>query len=597
MMKGSRRDFLKKASILSIGMSPLNQLLGHILKGAYQEFLPSAHGQTIGQGVRNYLLINMPGGPARWVFDQPLILKKDDPYIPHPMVSTKIKNVGNDFTALELEYATVHLRGLELPHLWQLSVPANNGKTRPLSELLDHSLFIRGCDLGQDGHENNNAKLVAPFPGGPSMTGILADQSTRPLPSISLGSSAASRAFKSPRGFSDYAINSESLNALDKIFQSFGRDQNNFRSNHELKKEIDHVLDKIDQQMSSHLAIDALKSSREKAEFLIHKGINGFDQDFAQILDKYTKLVERSIRQTSILGVTDQKIPGVHLPVEIKKERNPLLLLAHYHQETTYLGGSDLRDIFTQAVLPDWAKQFALAEYILKNELSNSIVLNLSFLHNLTFEETFSTLAVEQVLSPDFTLCKQNKNAASSFYSRKGTFYYLNRFQFDSHGCGALMTLLGTSLIYHSLGSCLLELIDQMKAMKSDGQSLFDQSVIHVSAEFSRMPRDKLDGSDHGWVGHVSSLYSGLINGPLVLGNIYRETKIFKSMGYSGTWGQGAPVEELNQRPINMGNITSTVAALLGTESPVPREKSLLRFENGKAVPNISSAQILEEKV
>ena len=69
--------------------------------------------------------------------------------------------------------------------------------------------------------------------------------------------------------------------------------------------------------------------------------------------------------------------------------------------------------------------------------------------------------------------------------------------------------------------------------------------------------------------------------GPLVIGNVDNN---INGGGYAGTWGLGAPVPEMNNRIINIGNIMSTVTGLAGYETPTKNDSPLLKMVDGQLV-------------
>jgi len=111
--------------------------------------------------------------------------------------------------------------------------------------------------------------------------------------------------------------------------------------------------------------------------------------------------------------------------------------------------------------------------------------------------------------------------------------------------------------------------------------------VIVTGGEFGRTPLNTGIGSDHGYLGSSSAIYSGVINGPIVLGNIYQNST---QPNYSGSWGHAAPVAELGES-LNLGHWASTIAFLLKTPSPVTAAGSVLAMKGTDLMPVIEKAR------
>jgi hypothetical protein len=82
--------------------------------------------------------------------------------------------------------------------------------------------------------------------------------------------------------------------------------------------------------------------------------------------------------------------------------------------------------------------------------------------------------------------------------------------------------------------------------------------VIHVASEFSRSARVDGSGSDHAFEGAVTSVWSGAIQKPIVLGNIRQNASVSTARDpvYAGTWGGAAPVTlGSTSGPLGIGNV------------------------------------------
>jgi hypothetical protein len=140
-------------------------------------------------------------------------------------------------------------------------------------------------------------------------------------------------------------------------------------------------------------------------------------------------------------------------------------------------------------------------------------------------------------------------------------------------------------MYYRAYASCLLELIDRLKA-----ENIWNDTVIDTAGEFNRAAKGIGTGSDHGWQGASAAIYSGAITGPIVLGNIKKETGA--TSAYPGTWGYGAPVTGLPSGQLTLGHVAATLAFLLRTQSPITAYSKIIGTDGtGKIVPTIELAK------
>ncbi|MGZ3691332.1 MAG: hypothetical protein ACXVAX_07500, partial [Pseudobdellovibrio sp.] len=148
---------------------------------------------------------------------------------------------------------------------------------------------------------------------------------------------------------------------------------------------------------------------------------------------------------------------------------------------------------------------------------------------------------------------------------------------------------------YLGLGSCLLELIDRLKATKIENTTLFNETVIQVASEFDRFPTQLGAGTEHNSSAYVTSFFSGIIQQPTVLGNVFVGRP---KGGYhaQGTIGDSAPVPSLINHNININNVSSTLSEMLRVPKIVPRAASLVAVKNEKLEPLIEPARNIENR-
>ena len=93
-----------------------------------------------------------------------------------------------------------------------------------------------------------------------------------------------------------------------------------------------------------------------------------------------------------------------------------------------------------------------------------------------------------------------------------------------------------------------------------------------------------MQGSDHGWEGKSTTIYSGAIrNGPFIVGNIAKDAGPL----YPGPWGSGAPVrssEGKEMGPLHIGHLHATMSHLLRVENPIANASSLVHLKSNKAL-------------
>jgi hypothetical protein len=130
----------------------------------------------------------------------------------------------------------------------------------------------------------------------------------------------------------------------------------------------------------------------------------------------------------------------------------------------------------------------------------------------------------------------------------------------DAHNLSADLHLRGFSYYFRAVAACIYELSRNVE---------WNNTAVHLCSEFSRNPRNGWggEGSDHGFQGNAASIFSGAIRGgPYVVGNITMDT----DDGYRGLWGKGARVDLDGGKVMNMGNLGSAIATVLGVQTPTP---------------------------
>ena len=192
----------------------------------------------------------------------------------------------------------------------------------------------------------------------------------------------------------------------------------------------------------------------------------------------------------------------------------------------------DLRTMMSSASRPrNIAENFAIAEFVLMNDLSDNITLGI----------------------PRMTGMKPIVNGSTP----------LGSFTYDEHYVGSFITLLGNTYLNLCFGGCLLELFDRLKEKK-----IFNDILVDFSGEMGRVPRGDQLGSDHEGRALDVAMWSGALDStPKVIGNV------------RGSYGIGAAND--NYGIIGLSNLAATQAQILGLPNPIRSAKSLVKEQGG----------------
>lgn len=515
----SRRNFLNilgAATSIPLWQSPAQILIQSIMNGAAQ----SAAAAVTGVKPRRLLHILHEGAPPRWTFD--LFL---NPYDPTIVANGNVGTVyGGGSTASGVVYKTVSKKGINVPHLWQFNVPSASGGVRPMDELLNNMLLVRGINVGNPDHGAAQQLQFLPLGASQSTSALSADHSDVPFASVN--GSVTQFAFKSLNSKSAVTI-PRSGNMLSSLLSPFIRkDLGGFSLK---RKEMGAALDASISILntaadSRHPSAASISNANSAAQELLSQGFGDLNSIWTNLVAKYNLLISGAVNPSQKLpGINDRIIPGA-------ATKNYSL-----GSETNLVTDPDLRTMVTSSMnIGHMATHFAMAEYILLNDLSYSVSIGPQGINNLMANGV-----------------KQSHGA-------------------DEHTTGNMVSLILNSYMNLAYAACLLELISQLKA-----KSIFNETVIVMNGEFGRNARNDGTGSDHGFVGSSSAIYSGAISGPIVLGNIYQSRKQSANGIDTGTWGYGAPVAELG-KPIDLGHWMSTLATLLRVPSPITAGEPLI---------------------
>lgn len=604
----SRRKLLAAAGLLSADRGMFSGQLATLLTSMVAGQISQAYDKTVAANnvlSRNFVQLNMYGAPARYLFDHALRPKDSDRFLPCEGLYNYITEINHESPHLcKGAYKDTKVNGFNMPHLWGYDVAKVNGTQRPMSDLMANMLMIRGCKLDGDGHPINSERQVSPLSGETSITGMVADANSAYFPAINLGNSPANKAFKSPKraGVVDIPLDSEDyVSFLLEIFYKQSK-ENNY-SKKDADAAVDNAIGFLKQySLSNQPGSELLYNEKSRVEKLIRSGVKNFADAFSSLNAKYEDLFLRSLQLSSIEGVNDKKIPAVKFPINLAgKIDKPEALATHRISANAYLMSDDMRDVFAKVKSENLAKSFALAEFVLSEGLSGSLVLsppihdrgnmlvNLGVNLAIYGEEQISVVYDEQARTTQLTLNPDSKPKNET----------QNGFVTDCHETGWLPNVIACNLFYRGMSACLLEFIDTMKAKQlSGGRTLFDETVFQYATEFERAPAGAGSGSQHNFLACVTSLYSGIIKKPEIIGNIYVGNKAPKDTGLpAGTIGCAAPTVGLPNKIININNVSSTLSEMLRVPRIVPRAASLVEVKEDKLTTVIEPARNVDDDV
>lgn len=575
----SRRDLMKSMGRIGVGLAPMQLLINGLVDGLVNK----AYAQAVNTNLppRNYIFMMIGGGIPRWQWDQPLVPYEANTSIIQPSqrlahVFTRFTDNGGTYERPIYSTKAITRNGvtLNMPHLWGNSIPTANGGTVPMENLLDNMLMMRSFDGLIDFHSEAASIQIRPSGSAPSIDGLVADRSNKPLPASSFGGAGN---FRSAKGAGIATCNgNDPLNQLMSPFSRSGN-FNPFTQGQVVNDGLPAVFmsrrDAMDAALKNALAqlgavaksrypgSEALFSVRNLAEPLIKQGITNLLPVYTGLLNKYQGLISRCAA-TAMPGITDKPVSTANLAPETGNEAK----YNGYKIQTMIPDVMEIRNpnlasiIQASTNIDVVAESFAVAEYLITNGLSSSVRMGLDEVKSLLIQSGI-----------DFnTLQPVSKNG-----------YWNN----DSHAGGSWTGLIINSFIFTSLSACLYELIAQLKA-----KNLFDESIIQISSDFGRNPGSN-GGTGHESRSSATTLISGAIKKPMVLGNCFNAyADPFRNSW--GSWGLAAPTSiDGADTTLGIGHISSTVSHLLRVERINPNNSSLILETPTGIVNNVELAK------
>lgn len=529
--KFSRRDILTGGALIGgtaltgiFAPSPVERVLDAISMGIIRKAEAEATGVD---GVRNYLNIIMSGAPSRYVFDHWLRTYHSDPALQYnPMVSTRFVNSGGRAAGVINEY--FEYRNLLVPHMFSHRVYNSAGAQRPLTDLLNHMLVIRGYGTGFDGHPFNATAQQSPVGGVASVGGMAADESKKTFEAVQWPDRGDFGSFASLGG---KALNKLTGSPLTNLMEGFGSPQSGLVAGRNLKNRNVAAYELAQARLnayarSNHAGAPIVAKNLSNATAMMKKGIADIDSFWAPAVARYKAVIESSLRQSGLVGISD-------LALISTQDATWKMHVSDGNFGLIVSGDYDLRSALPTVQAPAFLPEgLALAEYVFRKGLVTSLDI-------MSGEQSGWVL----------------KQAGTGVIASHNLIH-------DMHESGAAAGLFQTTTYYRGLAAGLLELVDQLKGATINGKTVWSETVVQLISDFGRSARSDGSGSDHGFNQMVTSVFSGAFaNGPFVVGNIALGGH---GGGYNGTQGIGVAISGYNQngRPTPVA-AASTVAALL----------------------------------
>ncbi len=531
------------------------------------DFCTRANAEALSQSTaRNYINVLMPGAPMRYMFDHWLKTGASDGELQYnPMTGNSYSYSGNSISGVTMKYHTYN--NMMVPHLFSQNVQLSSGSTS-ISTLLDNMLVMRGYGTGADGHTANAVKQIAPLGGVPSLTGLVADNSSKIFEAVQSPGRGSYTSFVSQKG---KAVNILPINdPLKTLLVGFGKPAS--MEGRSLKERNADAFDKAKRSLASKggassNASKILNSSLSNAETLMKKGIGNLDAYMQEALPRYQRIVGDAVRTINIDSIST--MPIVASADQILNDAGGNRFNWSMQSGDVYLFGPDydMRNSLANAFINVYAEGLAMAEYVVNENLAQSVEIMAGSLVN------FFVPRVESASGFKTPVAAANLELI-----------------LDMHGTGSHTNVFAFNAYYRGITAGILELISKLKA-----KSTFANTLIQFQSDFGRITRTNNTGSDHGFNQMVTSAISGgFTGGPYVVGNVSR-TGV--NGDYAGTQGLGASIKDYNQkgRPTPMAP-AATVAELLSVDhNPYANTAApLVKIKNGKLEYEFGKGAIVE---
>ena len=521
-----RRQFLFGGFLLGT-QSAFGHPALRLIEAIVADTTRKAYADTTSTAVRNYLNVGILGAPNRYAFDAWLRTNSNDPALVfNSMTGTAFTSSNGVVTGTE--YRTMTYKGLIVPHIFSQSVNISMGAV-PLTSYLDQMLVIRGYGTGVDGHPQNFNLQQKPLAGKPSISGLAADASTKSFEAVQYPGRASYSSFASLKNLA--------LNTLPdpKPVSSLMNGIQSNASVRSLRTAHSEALDIAKAQLKNSTGTQtaasiAARKSMDNAMALIKKGVGDLDGYWTEAYGRYYAIVHNAMRTTGLPGIND-------VAINTASSSNVAFQLMYADANPHFANPAyDGRQLTTQMLVGRLCEGLALAEYVYSNNLVTSLEIGPDAPSNLLFQ----------------SITDSRPKMISAAY--------------DMHFTGSVYSLLLTTALYRGLMAGLLELRSKLQAVKSsDGSTVWSNTVVQIMSDFNRSAKGDSSGADHGYNQMVTSVFSGALNGPEVVGNVTRDAGIG---AYPGSQGVGAAISGYSQVGIpDTKAMASTMSQLLNVGS------------------------------
>ena len=412
-----------------------------------------------------------------------------------------------------------------------------------MGNLMEGMMMIRGASPESSSHTNAEALHNKPLGSSYTVNALAADLGNYPIAGFKLGGQIV---FGSRRKLSAMNI-PYGGRMLEQIMQPFTMPRLDQYETDQQK-----VLAALESSQSSldglansmHPGAEAIKVSTNNAIELMKKDFGNLDNLFNATSARYHNLIMQAIDPSRELeGINDR-------PVGIAESQRGK---AYQYGNGNIVRADDLRTMIKPAGSSaptrafTLAGNFAVAEFMLLNNISSSVTISAPGLDNVN----------------------SSGGNPTQF--------------FDEHFGGTMTSLMINTHYNIALATCLYELITKLKAA-----GMWNDVLIDLGGEFGRYPNGDGGGSEHSPNSISNVLMSGSIGGFHAIGNIARQAP---QGSIPGTWGYYAANDGFGT--LNVGHYGASVAMILGAESPVTAVGPFMKKEGNKFVPLLPMGKII----
>lgn len=490
-------------------------------------FLMSNLAQATTEDKYEYRYVNflLSGGPPRWYFDQVLNPSGKTGDFKAGGFGTELRKSKNSPGWAPVYKAYKMKFGKQTVYMPPVWRLKSAGTGKSFSSLLDNTLMVRGLNMEINSHIVNRQRTVRPVSSSPSITGLVADRSYLPGGGYGFTSATTTSVFSSPKNQSVIRLNKNNpIPTLIAPFQSKLVGGNDFS----MQQSLDLISAYAEER---GLASAGLENIQESTLEMFTRDLNKFKDRWSGLVSKYEKIVSAELKA---------KFPNVTSQAnQIKPIEHP-----YFKLDTNKTPAGNMQSAINGCDVNRVAETFAFVEFALTENLSASLSVDLS----------------------GSTMLKAAGRTVTN----------------DQHRIGAINSIIFTSLYYRSILGCTIELKD---ALETAG--IFDKTVLHFASEFSRTPKKDGSGSDHGFKGSSTTIISGMIKEPALIGNIRKQSKDGDTVKkYPGTWGEAAPTikEGSKKRDIVNDDILNTLSEMLQIREVAVKGISLVKNNSGKVI-------------